>query len=169
MDKSRNMNTTKATSTRMNVYHTWAKHRREVLVIEKVEPKKLDKILQHFFTELKKQDRQDYEPNSLCATQASIGRYFCERGYTHLMFIVLEGKAQVIREDGSSNKSSSLKTREINPKKMKNSPYCTRHREITSANSYFFIFRDLEGINSLLFVNARAVKTNFQSLKINYN
>ena len=42
----------------MNVYHTWAKRRGEVLEIEKVKPKKLDEIL-HFFTELKKQDGQD--------------------------------------------------------------------------------------------------------------
>ena len=83
MDKSKNKNTTKATATRMNVYHTWVKHRGEVLEIEKVEPKKLDQILRHFFMELKKQDGQDYELNSLCAMQASIDRYLCERGYTH--------------------------------------------------------------------------------------
>ena len=41
-----NKNTTKATATWMNVYHTWAKHKREVLEIEKAEPKKLHS--QHF-------------------------------------------------------------------------------------------------------------------------
>ena len=40
----------------MNVYHTWAKPRGEVLELKKVESKKLDEILQHFFTELKKHD-----------------------------------------------------------------------------------------------------------------
>ena len=74
MDKLKNKNTTKATAMWMNLHHTWAKHRGEVLDIEKVEPKKFDEILQHFFTELKKQDWQDYEPNSLSSMQASIGR-----------------------------------------------------------------------------------------------
>ena len=70
------------------------------------------------FTELKKQDGQDYD--SLCSMQGWIGRYLRERGYTHLILksgefafskAVLEEKARVIREDrkGSGpNKSSSL-------------------------------------------------------------
>ena len=39
-----------------------------------------------FFTELKKQDGQDYEPNSLCSMQASIDIYLCEHGYMHSVF-----------------------------------------------------------------------------------
>ena len=91
-----------------------------MLEIEKVEPKKLDEIFRYFFTELKKQDGQDYEPNSLCLMQASIGRYLRERGYTHSILklrelaslkAVLEGKARVISEDEKGrrpNKSSPL-------------------------------------------------------------
>ena len=45
MDKSENKNTTKAAATWMNVYHVWAKHKGEVLEIEKEEPKNLYKIL----------------------------------------------------------------------------------------------------------------------------
>ena len=71
VDKSKNENTTKASATWMNVYHTCAKHRGEMLEMEIVEPKKLDEIL-HCFTELKKQYGQDYEPNSLCSVQALI-------------------------------------------------------------------------------------------------
>ena len=37
MDKSENKNTTKAAATWMNVYHVWAKHKGEVLGIEKEE------------------------------------------------------------------------------------------------------------------------------------
>ena len=40
IDNSKNESTTKAAATWMNVYHTWVKHRGEVLEIEKVEPKK---------------------------------------------------------------------------------------------------------------------------------
>ena len=67
MDKLKTKNMTKAPATWMNVYHTWAKHKGGMLEIEKVEPKKLDKNLKHFFRELKKQDEQDYGPHSLCS------------------------------------------------------------------------------------------------------
>ena len=84
IDKSKNKNTTKATVTWMSVYHTWAKHRGEVLKIEKVEPKNLTKFyFLRNFTELKNQDGQDWEPNSLRSIQASMDRYLHERGYTH--------------------------------------------------------------------------------------
>ena len=78
--------------------------RAEVFEKEIVEPKKLDEIL-HFFTELKKQDGQAYEHNSLCSMQASIDRYLLERGYTHSILksrefasskAVSEGKGRVI-------------------------------------------------------------------------
>ena len=102
MDKSKNKNTTKATKMWMNVYQTGAKHR-EVLEIEKIELlKKLDEILQHFFTELKKQDIQDYEPKSLCSLQALIDRFLHQRGYMHSILkskkfasskAILQGKA----------------------------------------------------------------------------
>ena len=73
-----------------------------------------------FFTELKKQDGEAYEPNSLCSMQASTDGYLRERGYTYSILksrefasskAVLEGKARVIREDTkrrSRNESSSL-------------------------------------------------------------
>ena len=97
-----------------------------MLEIEKVEPKKLEIL--HFFTQLKKEDGQDYEPSSLCSMQALIDRYRRERRYTHSVLksrefasskAILEGKARVIREDRrrrrpnnslvlSSNKRSCL-------------------------------------------------------------
>ena len=83
MNKSKNKNTTKATAKWMNVYHTWAKQKGEVLEIGKLEPKNLDEILHHSFAELKKQDGQDYKPNSFSSMQASIDRYLRERGYMH--------------------------------------------------------------------------------------
>ena len=49
----RNKNTTKVTTTWMNMYHTWSKHRGEVLEIAKVERKKLEETF-YFFTKLKK-------------------------------------------------------------------------------------------------------------------
>ena len=90
----------------MNVYHTRIKHRGEVLEIEKVEPKKLGEILEHFFAE-----SILYKPNSLCSMQASIDKYL--RGYTHSILksrefayseSVLEGKARVIDEDGKGRR-----------------------------------------------------------------
>ena len=44
MAKSKNKNTTKLTATWRNVYHTWVKHRGEVLEIKKLGPKNLTKF-----------------------------------------------------------------------------------------------------------------------------
>ena len=56
IDKSKNKKMAKATAACMNLHHTWAKPRGEVLELEKVESKKLDEIYNIFFTELKKHD-----------------------------------------------------------------------------------------------------------------
>ena len=60
-----------------------------------------------FFTELKKQDGHDFEPNASCSPQASLDSYLRERGYMDSILksreftsskAVLVGKARVIRE-----------------------------------------------------------------------
>ena len=102
------------------MYHTWSKHRGEVLEIAKVERKKTWRNFTFFYKTEKKQDRQDYEPNSSYSMQASIDIYLHERGYMHSVRksrkfasskAVLEGKARVIHEDGKGrrpNKTSGF-------------------------------------------------------------
>ena len=114
------LNTAKQTNKWMSAYMSWAKMRNKETDIHKVPPFELDLILQSFYAELKKQDGQDYEPNSLASMQASIDRYLKNNGYIYSIIrdrefassqSVLEGKARLLRENGKGkrpNRSHSL-------------------------------------------------------------
>jgi len=80
---SKNTNTKKSTGNWMRVFSTWAGVRDIHVKIEEVDPNVLDLILQRFYTEVKKQNGDDYEPNSLANMQAAIGRYLKDKGYKH--------------------------------------------------------------------------------------
>ena len=38
---------------------------------------------EYIFTEVRKQDGEDYKPSFLCSIQASIDKYLHQRGYMH--------------------------------------------------------------------------------------
>ena len=52
---SKNPNTVKSTSFWLNVWETWCKHKNIVNKIEENEPEKLNKVLETFYAEVKKQ------------------------------------------------------------------------------------------------------------------
>ena len=123
IDKSKNLNTKRSTSTWIGVFRSWAELRGRTTEIEKLSPDELDETLQYFYAEIKKKNGKDYEPNSLCAMQAGLERYLKDQGYTESILTsrdfsssraVLEGKARHLREMGMGkrpNKAESL-TRE---------------------------------------------------------
>ena len=76
---SKNENTVKSTNKWINCYRSWAKDRNQPEEIEVLAPRLLDNILQEFFAKIKKQNGDDYEPNSLCGVQASIERHLREK------------------------------------------------------------------------------------------
>ena len=120
INKSKNTNTTKSTNLWMRVYESWAEIRGANLKIETLSPEELDITLQSFYSEVKRKDGKDYEPNSLANMQAGIERYLKENGYVFSIIrdrkfatsqAVLEGKARFLREQGKGkrpNKASSL-------------------------------------------------------------
>ena len=121
--KSKNANTTKATTQWMRVFCQWAQKRDHPKNIEILAPDTLDSILQHFFAEINKKDGKDYEPSSLAAIQSSIDRYLRESNYEYSILNrffkgsrdVLEGKARLLREKGlgkKPNKTNSLTRQE---------------------------------------------------------
>ena len=65
VNKSKNSNTTKATSQWMRVFNFWAALRGEVRPIYLLSPIDLDKVLQSFFGEIRKTNGDESEPNSL--------------------------------------------------------------------------------------------------------
>ena len=126
VNRSKNSNTTKATSQWMRVFNSWAALRGEVRPIYLLSPIDLEKVLQNFYAEARKANGDEYEPNSLASMQAGIDRYLKENNY-HVSIIrdrvfstsraVLEGKCKNLREHGKGkrpNKSNSLSESEVN-------------------------------------------------------
>ena len=126
VNKSKNSNTTKATSRRMRVFNSWAALRgkvRPIYLLSLIDP---DKVLQSFYAEVRKTNGNEYEPNSLASMQPGIGRYLKENNY-HVSIIrdrvfsasraAIEGKCKNLRKDGKgkrANKSLSLLESEVN-------------------------------------------------------
>ena len=107
------INTTKQTNKWIVAYKQWAKLRNKEVDIHTPPPFELDVILQSFYAEIKKQNGDDYEPNSLSAMQTSIDRYVKYNRYPHSILrdrdfaicrSVLEGKARFLRENGKGNR-----------------------------------------------------------------
>ena len=107
------------------LYLSWAKIRNKEQEIKRLEPSRLDEIIQQFYAEVKRKDDTDYEPSSLANMQAALDRRLMEAGYmcsllTSRHFLnsrnVLEGKARLLREQGKGkrpNKSCRLSNDEI--------------------------------------------------------
>ena len=70
-----NKNTSRSTKQWMNVFNSWCSSRHLDISIETMAPEELDKVLSKFYTEVKKKDGDDYEPESLKIMQSSIERY----------------------------------------------------------------------------------------------
>ena len=126
VNKSKNLNTTKTTSKWMRVFNSWAAVRGKVCRIFLLSPIDLDKFLHSFYTEVKKTNGDEYEPNSLPSIHAGIDRYLKENNY-HVSIIVdrvfltsrdvLDSTCKNLREHGKGkrpNKSNSLSESEVN-------------------------------------------------------
>ena len=123
--KAKNAKKTKSTSQWLRVYLSWMKLRNIEQEIERLEPSRLDKILQQFYAEVKRKDGTDYEPSFLANMQAALDRRLREADYMYSLLTsrhflnsrnVLEGKARLLREQGRDkrpSKSSSLSNGKI--------------------------------------------------------
>jgi len=76
-----NKNTKKSTETWLRTYLEWANEKKKPKSIENFSSEDLDEVLRDFYTELKKKDDSDYEPESLGVMQASLDRYVKNKGY----------------------------------------------------------------------------------------
>ena len=66
----------------MNVFTSWYQSRHlENVTIETMAPEELGKVLSKFYAEVKKNNGDDYEPESLQIMQSPIERYLKEKNY----------------------------------------------------------------------------------------
>ena len=84
--KNQNQNTSKSTKTWLNVFNEWKVQRKEARKLEDIPSHEPDAILCRFFTEMRKKDGQDFEPESLAVMQCSLDRHLkhCGRNYSIL-------------------------------------------------------------------------------------
>ena len=119
-EKSENENTKKSTEHWKNVFVKWANERKQKQNLEDYEIEALDNALSQFYAELRKENGDDYEPESLKVMQAALERYLKSKSYPKSILRdkefmnsrkVLEGKARKLREQGKGkrpNRSKSL-------------------------------------------------------------
>ena len=114
--KNQNQNTSKSTKTWLNVFNKWKVQRNEARKLEDIPCHELDAILCRFFSEIRKKDGQDYEPESLAVMQCSLDRHLknCGRNYSILRDREfadsrqqLEAKARELRAQGYGKRKNA--------------------------------------------------------------
>lgn len=74
-------NTKVSTNTWVNVYNNWASERGYSKPIYEYAPVELDGILQRFYVEIRKRDREENEPQCLNVMCTSLDRYLRDNDY----------------------------------------------------------------------------------------
>lgn len=104
----------------MRVFEKWCDESSLEKNLELILPEQLDKVLEHIYVSVCKQDGTDYEPRSLKVMQAALDRHLKEKGCPFSVIKdreffnsrnVVEGKARKLRNEGKGklpNKSRSL-------------------------------------------------------------
>ena len=124
-DKNKNKNTERSTNTWAKRFTKWQEQKGIDVSVGKVSATEVDRVLQHFFAELKKQDGSDYEPDSLRTMLGALDRHFRNAGHEFRIikdkeFVecrqVLNGKAIELREQGVRE---SERTKQILSQKRK--------------------------------------------------
>lgn len=115
---SENENTRKSTGVWMNIFRKWASERNVEEKLEIYEASELDSTLCRFFAEIRKENGEDFEPDSLKVMLAALERYLKDNNYQHSLLKdvafqnsrkVLEGKQEIY----------ARREREKDPKKPK--------------------------------------------------
>ena len=76
-----NQSTEKSTNDWVKIYKQWAHEGSVNPNLEEIDAESLDKVLSWFYGEIRKQDRREYEPDSLSVMQSSLYCYLSEKGY----------------------------------------------------------------------------------------
>ena len=114
-DKNKNKNTERSTNTWAKRFTKWQEQKGIDVSVGKVSATEVDRVLQHFFAELKKQDGSDYEPDSLRTMLGALDRHFRNAGHEFRIIKdkefaecrqVLNGKAIELREQGKGKRKN---------------------------------------------------------------
>ena len=115
--ESENKNTKRSTGYWKGIFEKWAKTRGKEEQLESYDIPELNEALSQFYAELRKENGQDYEPDSLKVMQAALDRHLSKNYPKSIVrdteFLssrkVLEGKARKLREQGMGNDPTKQK------------------------------------------------------------
>ena len=117
--ESENKNTKRSTGYWKRIFEKWAKTRGKEEQLESYDIPELNEALSQFYAELRKENGQDYEPDSLKVMQAALDRHLRSKNYPKsivrdTVFLssrkVLEGKARKLREQGMGKRPNKAKS-----------------------------------------------------------
>ena len=118
-NESENKNTKRSTDYWKRIFELWAKTRGKEEQLESYGIPELNEALSQFYAEVRKENGQDYEPDSLKVMQASLDRHLRSQNYPKSIlrdteFLssrkVLEGKARKLREQGMGRRPNKAKS-----------------------------------------------------------
>ena len=113
--KNWNKNTTRSTNTWVRRFESWySQQPRQQARLEEIPVQELDGVLQEFYCHVRKQNGDEYEPDSLRTMLAALDRHLSGCGCSYSIMkdrefresrLVLNGKAIQLRENGKGKKS----------------------------------------------------------------
>ena len=106
--ENRNKNTTKKTQSDLNVFYRWAKNVNETRTIENIPEQELDKVLAHFFLNVRKTNGDEYEPDTLTSMLRSFDRFLREKEKQYS--ILTDRQFTKVREALSSKRKQLRRT-----------------------------------------------------------
>ena len=125
VEQNRNKNTVNKTSSSLNVFYKWAKSINENRNIDEIPASDLDNILAHFVIKIRKQNGDEYEPNTLTSFFRSFDRFLRQQGKTYNLMTdrqfarareALASKCKQLRRQGKGqrpNKALGLSSEQI--------------------------------------------------------
>ena len=125
IEENRNKNTVNKTRADLNIFQRWAKTVNETRTIDKIPPTELNNLLTHFVVKIRKQNGEEFEPDTLTSFFRSFDRFLRQQGkqYSILNDIqfskareALASKRKQLRRSGKGqkpNKALGLTTTQI--------------------------------------------------------
>ena len=113
IEQNKNTNTAKKTKSGLNVWKRWSSTIAKKRPIEDIPPNELDRLLCHFFINMRKQDGTEFEPSTLMLFQCSLGRHLRDAGRHYCLFNdkefaksrqTLESKRKQLRQQGKGRR-----------------------------------------------------------------
>ena len=154
--ESENKNTKRSTGYWKGIFEKWAKTRGKEEQLESYDIPELNEALSQFYAELRKENGQDYEPDSLKVMQAALDRHLRSKNYPKSIvrdteFLssrkVLEGKARKLREQGMGKRPNKAKkpdegrrgdTMAKRPVRQPNPSLFDKHNVVAANNAFWF-------------------------------